>query len=151
LANKTLRHTLRHCDILQRTAATHRTCASPFRRSPKHTATHCITPQHTLCIRLICRGAQNRLQHTATHRSCTAHLQSSSCTEVLATHCNTLQHTAIHCNTLQYTATHATHQMNPAHLQKSPQHTATHLNTLKHTGCIYLICRGLGMRMFGCC
>ena len=140
MTKKTLRHTVRHCNILQRTAATHRTCASPFRRSPKHTATHCITPQHTLCIRLMCRGAQNRLQHTATHRRCTADLQRSSCTEVLAKHCNTLQ----------YTATHATHQIYPAHLQRSPQHTATHFNTLKHTGCIYLICRGVRMRMLGC-
>jgi len=40
----------------------------------------------------------NTLQHTATH--CESVLQHT------ATHCNTLQHTATHCNTLQHTATH---------------------------------------------
>jgi len=34
----------------------------------------------------------------------------------MATHCNTLQHTATHCNTLQHTATHC----------NTLQHTATH-------------------------
>jgi len=40
----------------------------------------------------------------------------------IATHCNTLQHTASHCITLQHTATHC----------NTLQHTATHCNTLQH-------------------
>ena len=40
---------------------------------------------------------------------------------VIATHCNTLQHTATHCNTLQHTVTHC----------NTLQHTATHCNTLQ--------------------
>jgi len=38
----------------------------------------------------------------------------------IATHCDTLQHTAPHCNTLQHTATH----------RNTPQHTVTHCNIL---------------------
>ena len=42
----------------------------------------------------------------------------------VATHCNTLQHTAAHCNTLQHTASHC----------NTLQHTATlhHTTTLQH-------------------
>jgi len=60
-----------------------------------------------------------------------------------ATHCNTLQHTAIHCNTLQRTATHCNTLQHTAtqvirrwlaatHCN-TLQHTATHCNTLQHT------------------
>jgi len=72
--------------------------------------------------------------------------------QIVSTHCNTLQHTAIHCNTLQYTATHcntlqytATHcntlriylaflvcQIVSTHCN-TLQYTATHFNTLQHT------------------
>jgi len=55
----------------------------------------------------------NTLQHTATHRNTLQHT---------ATHCNTLQHTATHGNTLQHTATHG----------NTRQHTATYCNTLQH-------------------
>ena len=70
---------------------------------------------------------------------------------MLATHCNTLQHTATHCNTLQHTATHCnTLQHNATHTHCSTlqlpdyprftllvdnreclQRTATHCNTLQ--------------------
>ena len=66
-------------------------------------------------------------------------------TECVATHCDTLQHSATHCNSLQqievnrtnrhhsvrktYTLQHAATRCNPL------QHTATHCNTLQHTPC----------------
>jgi len=58
----------------------------------------------------------------------------------IATHCNTLQHTAAHCITLQHTAAHcSTLQHTAAHCRtlqhtaaqfNTPPHTATHCNTL---------------------
>ena len=68
----------------------------------------------------------------------------------LATHCISLQHTAMHCTALQCTALHcnAMHctrmhcnrwlapysRTTPMHIYEVPlQHTATHCNTLQHT------------------
>jgi len=63
----------------------------------------------------------------------------------MATHCNTLQHTATYtthfcilsCSTLQHTATH----------YNTLQHTATHCNTLQHTATHFCILS----RCVGCC
>jgi len=97
----------------------------------QHTATHCITLQHTTCNTL-----QQHDQHTATHRDTLQHPQhpaAQCCNNMIqhtathfdtlhATRCNniisTLQHTATHCNTLQY--------------------TATHCDTLRHTATYYM-------------
>ena len=96
-----------------------------FRITLHHTATHCNTLQHNVCVwhdtltHVIFSGAthcnkmRDTLQHTAT--LCNRLHQT-------ATHCNTLQHTATHYNTLRHTATHCNTQ----------QHTATHCNTLQH-------------------
>ena len=47
---------------------------------------------------------------------------------ILATHCNTLQHTATHCNTLQHK--YDVHKdIYPIYLGNTLQHTATHCNT----------------------
>ena len=81
----------------------------------------------------------------------------------IATHCNTLQHTATHCKTLQHTATHcntlhhtATQLRFDAMEQETftyvpitisthcntLQHTATHCNTLQHTATHMIRCNG---------
>ena len=64
-------------------------------------------------------------------------------TRFIATHCNTLQHTATpynplqhtatYCNTLQHTATHYNTLQHSATPCNTLQHTATHCNTLHHT------------------
>ena len=54
------------------------------------------------------------------------------CLQLTATHCCTLQHTALHCNTLtfQHTATHCNTLQDTARHCKTLQHTATmHCNT----------------------
>jgi len=48
-----------------------------------------------------------------------------------ATHCNTLQHTAMHCNTLQRTQCHMI--KTNSHVKGDKGVTATHYNTLQHT------------------
>ena len=117
IGHSALQHTETHCNTLQ------------------HTATSCNTLQHAAtrcrCSRTKCRRghkATQRLQHTAAHCNILQHTsahrnklqmlesqlpQCSRFSSTIATHCNTLQHTATHCNTLQ--------------------HTATHCNTLQHT------------------
>ena len=50
-----------------------------------------------------------------------------------ATHCNALQHTATHCNTLQHTATHCITQQHTASHSNTLHHTTTHCNTLQHS------------------
>jgi len=60
----------------------------------------------------------NTLQHTATH--CNT-LKLTAVTAITATQCNTVQHTAAHYNTLQHTATHC----------NTLQHTATHCNAVQ--------------------
>jgi len=104
-----LQRTATHCNALQRTA-TH--C-----NTLQRTATHidnttrmiytCATYGHILCLSLY-------VQHVH-----------------VATHCNTLQHTAAQCNTLQHIATHC----------NTLQHTATHLVVVslcsKYT-CVYV-------------
>jgi len=54
------------------------------------------------------------------------------CEVVMATHCNTLQHTATHCNTLQHTVFITRCEVDMRH-GDTLQHTATHCNTLQHT------------------
>ena len=50
----------------------------------------------------------------------------------LASHCNTLQHTATYCNTLQHTATHYNTLQHSATHYNTLRHSATHCNTLQH-------------------
>ena len=58
------------------------------------------------------------MRHVTKHTA-RSEVHSICCGVTLATHCNTLQHTATHCNTLQHTATHC----------NTLQHTATHETT----------------------
>jgi len=145
---QTLQQTATHRNTLQQ--LTNKTCTVickcthvTWTTHLQHTATHCITLQHTATthkqnmhsnMQMHTRDMDyspathcNPLQHTASHYNTLQHT---------ATHCNTLQHTAtrcstpqhtrhglLNCNTLQPTATHC----NTLH------HTATHCNTLQHT------------------
>ena len=90
---------------------------------PSHTATHCITLQHTatqtdLLTRQHTASHCNTLHHTAaqtdlltrqrTASHCITLHRTAAQTDLLtlqhtASHCNTLQHTAAHCNTLKQT------------------------------------------------
>ena len=72
-----------------------------------HTHSHIDTARTRVCVHLSCYYSPNCVSRT----------------NVVPTHCNTLQHTATHCNTLQHTATHC----------NTLQHTAAHCNTLQHT------------------
>jgi len=121
---KILRHTAPCCNTLQLTATNEDVCGYCADGSPHSsgTATHCSTLQHTATH---C----NKLQHSATHRNTLQHaatrcntLQHTATNVVVcgyhadgsppfsgavptATHCNTLQctamqHTATQCNTL---------------------------------------------------
>ena len=66
----------------------------------------------------------NTLQHTATQCNTMQHT---------AQHCNPLQHTAANCNTLQQTATDCNRLQQTATHCNRLLHTATHGNTLQHT------------------
>jgi len=112
----------RHHYILQH-SATHCTIAT-YCNTLQLTATHFNLLQHMIAtvveeINMLCRHCT--LQHSATLLQITAtHMQltATPCNKclpvwwrrfmccVVATCCNTLQHTATHCNTLQHTATH---------------------------------------------
>jgi len=73
------------------------------------------------------RDWQTRLmQHTATHCSTLQHtaIHKKLTNEIDATHCNTLQHTATHCNT---------QETDKRDWCNTLQHTATHCNTLQYT------------------
>jgi len=50
----------------------------------------------------------------------------------IATHCNTLQHTATHCNTLHHIATHCNKLHNTYGASNTLQHITTLCNTLQH-------------------
>jgi len=113
----TLQHTATHCNTLQHTA-THCNATHPYRNSTRQVyyttrrVKHCNTQHHTATLWSTLQHPAthyNKLQHTATHciliaigqDKCSAKIAESN----IATHCNTLQHTATHCNTLQHTAT----------------------------------------------
>ena len=106
------------CSVLQSVAVCYAGITLP------HTATHCTCEYVAVCVvccsvlrRHTCVSVYdiathcNTLQHTATHST-------GACLQHTAAHCNTLQHTATHCNTL---------------LCNTRQHTATHCSTLQHT------------------
>jgi len=101
-----LQRTATHCNALQRTA-TH--CNALQRTATHCNALHRAATHGNLCALTRLREGALLAQETYLHKT-------------LATHCNTLQHTATHCNTLQHTATHC----------NTLQHTATHCNTLQH-------------------
>ena len=90
----------------------------------QHTATCCITLQHTPTHSNTHCAYCNTLQHTATHSSTLQHTP---------THSNTLQHAATQCNTLQHTATYRNTLQHTARYCNILQHTATHCTTLQHT------------------
>jgi len=104
----TLQLTATHCKTLQLTAT--------YGNSLQHiiwccnTAFLCVVLPEAETRAIVCTLSShthvathcNTLQHTATHHSCVCIL--SSRTHV-ATQCNTLQLTATHCNTLQHTET----------------------------------------------
>jgi len=69
----------------------------------------------------------NTLQHTATYCNILLKLQHT------ATYCNALQHTATHCIALQRTTTHCNALQRTATHCNTLQHTATHCNTLQRT------------------
>jgi len=100
--------------------------------SLQHAAKHCNTPHHTHDL-AVDVGVAAR-QRIATHCNTLQHT---------ATYCNTLQHTTTHCNTLQHTTSyespcggcrccgaatqHTTLQQDATH------HTTPHYNTPHHT------------------
>ena len=106
----------------------------------QHAATQCNMSQHaTTCY--------NMLQHATKYRNIMQPMGARSQLKLayvdlelrldntLATHCNTLQHTATHCNTLQHTATHSiTHCSMLQHVAacNTQYYTATCCNMLQH-------------------
>jgi len=108
----------------------------------QHAVIHCSTLHHTAtggCLRKICAATHcNTLQHTAIHG-------------------NTLQHIAIHCNTLHKTIKHAPHCTALHHTAlhcNAPQRTAMHCNTLQHTATdlyLYNVMRVLSAACCSCC
>jgi len=85
----------------------------------------------------------NRLQQSATYRSCvqpvapratkTLFATSSNTLQHTATHCNMLQHAATHCNMLQHTTTNYIILQDTATCCNKLQRTATHCNSLQYT------------------
>jgi len=98
-----------HCNALQGTAT---------RCHALQHATHCTTAIYH-CGPTTCDWAFVLFCIARMQEECICALPS---TAALATHCNTLQHTATHCTTLQHIATHC----------NTLEHTATHCNILQH-------------------
>ena len=133
-----------HCLSLQKPLCCKGVTIATQLSTPKHrsyTATHLITLQH------IC-SHRNTLAHTATllitlqHRNYTLplmtlnlgqRLQGQDHSTLLATHCNTLQHSATHCTTLQHTFQHCSTMQHTAWHCNTLHHTASHCITLQHT------------------
>jgi len=140
----TLCHTVSHCNTLQQ----HTT----IRRNTLHCiATHCITLQsvlqrtvpHCKLHHTTVHCSSVLLQHTTMHCSCThsfathydtLHLHPfiSSTLQHTATHCDTLQHTALAPILLQHTTTHCncTH-FDQSHCNNCTHSSATHCKTLQ--------------------
>jgi len=75
----------------------------------------------------------NTLQHTARHRKVRATRLLRHSVSHTATHCQTLQHTATHCNALQDKGDEtASPRCISLTHRNTLQHTATHCNTLHH-------------------
>jgi len=115
----------------------------------KYAATHCNTLQY--CFTNMCIDAIDASLDMATRGWAGAHGEEEiDLRQVLATHCNMLQHAATHCNTLQHyfteyvdtcmcygmwcvtqhnTTQHNTTQHNTIHCSTLQQHTATPVHT----------------------
>jgi len=117
----TLQHTATHCNTLQHAASwqiTQRRIKETRCNTLQHTATYPISPEGTvepaapprpqIFPRFICNTtnlSSNLFTISTQHNQHVDLFRIEKCIP-LATHCNTLQHTATHCNTLQHTATH---------------------------------------------
>ena len=103
---QTLQYPATHRNTLQYTA-THPQHFRAFCKhcnTLQHTATHCNTPQHTAPHRNTPQRTATQSQRFGVFRP--FYVRQRCQDDDIATHCNTLQHTATHCNTLQHTATY---------------------------------------------
>ena len=115
----------------------------PAQLLPRITISYCSEwEHHTYTVSFVTRRMRVRRvadvyqQPTAT---CCNTLHQTACLLLIiptvATHCNTLQHTATHCNTLQHTATHCMTTLVQTHCCSTHcnilQHSTKHCNTLQ--------------------
>jgi len=144
VAIHTLQHIATHCNTSQHTATHHNTS--------QHTATHCNTRAdtlHTTAMLAVIEYFCNTVQHTSGERDTlpvsidrdtlpvgidrdTLPVGPECLNNMIATHCNTMQHPATPCNTLQHNSGNPRHCRSAQNVWIWLYHTATHSNTLQH-------------------